>query len=247
MNRINVYPTIKESSLAAAEFFAQKVCQAVKERGQCHVLLAGGETPRRTYELLATTPYALALPWQNIHVYWGDERCVPSTHHLSNQSMARQSLLNHVAIPEENIHPITYEGSPSKAAENYEIALRRIFGHEIPQFDLVLLGLGNDGHTASLFPNTDVLTIREDWVSPVYLQEQNMYRVTLTVPILNQARNIGFLVSGASKAQVLQEVVEGPKDGKRLPAQLIELANGNLYWLLDEEAAALLTTKHKKG
>jgi len=208
MNKVKVYSTLKESSVATAELFAQKVCQAVKQRGQCHVVLAGGETPRRTYELLATRPYATSLPWQNIHIYWGDERCVPSTHHLSNQSMARQSLLNHVAIPEENIHPITYEESPSEAAQNYEALLRKIFGHEMPQFDLVLLGLGNDGHTASLFPNTDVLNVQEDWVSPVYLQEQNMYRVTLTAPILNQARNIAFLVSGANKAQVLQEVVE---------------------------------------
>lgn len=242
MNRVKVYSTIKESSLAAAELFAQKVCQAVKERGQCHVVLAGGDTPRRTYELLATMPYSETLPWQNIHIYWGDERCVPSTHHLSNQAMARQSLLNHVGIPEENIHPITYEDSPSKAAENYEILLRRIFGHETPQFDLVLLGLGNDGHTASLFPNTDVLSVKEGWVSPVYLQEQNTYRVTLTAPILNQARNIAFLVSGPNKAQALQEVMEGPKEFKRLPAQLIKLVNGNLYWLLDEEAAALLKT-----
>lgn len=246
MNRIKVYSTIKESSLAAAELFVEQVCQAVKERGQCHVSLAGGETPRRAYELLATKPYCENLPWEKIHVYWGDERCVAATHHLSNQYMARQSFLNQVGIPEENIHPITYEDSASKTAEKYEILLRSIFGHELPRFDLVLLGVGNDGHTASLFPNTDVLNVQEEWVSAVYLPEQNIYRISLTAPIINHARNIVFLVSGASKAQVLQEVVEGTKDVKRLPAQLIEPVDGDLYWLLDEDVATLLASVDNK-
>lgn len=242
MNRIHIYPTLQEVSMAAAELFVQKVSQAVKQRGQCHVVLAGGETPRHTYEIVGASPYCARLPWKDIHMYWGDERCVPAAHHLSNQKMARQSLLNHVPIPPENIHPITYEDSPQQAAEKYELLLRQLLGQTHPQFDLILLGLGNDGHTASLFPYTDVLQEKESWVSPVYLQEQDMYRITLTPPILNQGRDILFLISGANKQQVVREVVEGPKDTTRLPAQLIQPPNGNVYWLLDQEAAALLTS-----
>ena len=159
---------------------------------------------------------------------------------LSNQYMARQSLLNHIPIPTGNIHPIIYEGSPSGAAENYAKLLHATFGNQAPQFDLILLGLGDDGHTASLFPNTDVLTVQDDWVSSVYMREQNMYRVTLTLPILNSGQAIVFVVTGARKAHIVQQVVQGSQEGKSLPAQLIKPISGNVYWLLDEEAAKLL-------
>jgi 6-phosphogluconolactonase len=246
MTTINVYKDKDEVSLAAAELIAHTVRQAVQSRGRCNVVLAGGETPRRAYELLAASPYGVALPWQQIHVYWGDERCVPSTDALSNQHMVRQALLGHVPIPEENIHPISYEGAPMEAAQNYEKLLRTTVDNEMPQFDLVLLGLGNDGHTASLFPHTDVLNSHKQWVSPVYLPEKDQYRITVTAPILNGARIIVFLVVGENKAQVVQEIIEGPMDKKRLPAQLISPLGGSLYWLLDEKAAALLSHKSYK-
>jgi len=240
MNIVKTYPNVAVLSAAAAELFAEKACQAVEKRGRCHVALAGGGTPRLMYELLAKEPYCTTLPWDKIHVYWGDERCVPAHHNLSNQLMARQSLLDHVPIPEGNIHPIVYENSPSTAAEDYEKMLRATFEGQIPQFDVVFLGLGDNGHTASLFPDTDVLKIQDRWVSPVYVAEQDLYRVTLMAPIINQATAIIFLVAGSTKAQVIKEVIEGPRDSTRLPAQLIQPGNGELYWLLDHEAAALL-------
>lgn len=240
MAMIKVYKNAQQSSLAAAELFASTVYQAVASRGICHVSLAGGNTPRQAYELLAKEPYCSRLPWQSIHVYWGDERCVPQTHSLSNQEMARQAFLNHVAIPEENIHPIVYEGSPRESAENYEKVLHLAFDHQSPQFDFVFLGLGDDGHTASLFPGTDALKVKTNWVSPVYLQEQDMYRITLTPLILNQARVIAFLVNGGGKGQVIQDILEKTSGSQSFPAELIAPIHGELYWLLDEEAARLL-------
>jgi len=238
---VKTYPNLGVLSEAAAEFFAEQACQAVEKRGRCNAVLAGGETPRSMYELLAGKPYSTSIPWEKIHVYWGDERCVPANNKLSNQFMARQSLLDHVPIPEENIHPIVYENSPSLAAEEYEKVLRATFKGRSPQFDVVLLGLGDNGHTASLFPATDVLKIQDHWVSHVYIAEQKLYRVTLTAPILNQGATIMFMVAGSKKAQVIKAVIEGPRDSTRLPAQLIEPVNGQLFWLLDQEAAALLT------
>ena len=237
---VKAYPTVEALSGAAAELFAKKVCQAVEKRGRCNVVLAGGGTPRLMYELLGGEPYCNTLPWAKIHVYWCDERCVPATHQLSNQLMARQSLLDHVPIPEANIHPIVYDGSPSRAAQQYQQVLEATFTGQPPQFDVVFLGVGDNGHTASLFPETDVLKIQDSWVSEVYIAEQDLYRITLTAPILNQAATIVFLVAGKNKAQVLKEVIEGPADTKRLPAQLIKPVQGEVYWLLDEGAASLL-------
>ena len=245
MDIVKTYPNVDLLSAAAAELFVEKACQAVEKQGRCNIVLAGGETPRPMYELLAGKPYRSIIPWEKVHVYWSDERCVPSDHSLSNQFMVRQSLLDHVPIPEANIHPIVYESSPSMAAKEYEKILQSTFKGHAPQFDVVFLGLGNDGHTASLFPAAEALKIRDHWVSHVYIAEQDLYRVTLTAPILNQAAIIIFVVAGSPKAHVLKEVIEGPQDCKRLPAQLIKPVNGQLYWLLDHEAAALLNLEAK--
>jgi len=242
---VKTYPNVDVLSAAAAELFAQKACQAVDKRGRCNAVLAGGGTPRSMYELLAGKPYCLTIPWKKIHVYWGDERCVPSNDKASNQLMARQSLLDHVPIPTANIHPIVYDNSPSMAAKQYESLLQATFKGQASQFDIVLLGLGDDGHTASLFPMTEALHIQNHWVSPVYVAKQNLYRVTLTAPILNQATTIIFLVAGSTKAHIIREVIEGPRDSNRLPAQLIQPVNGELYWLLDQDAAALLNLETK--
>ncbi len=240
MEKITIYQDAKQASIAMTALFASVAKQAVQSRGICHVSLSGGETPRKAYELLAKDPYCKGLPWQCIHIYWGDERCVPPTDSLSNQEMARQAFLNHVAIPAENIHPIVYEGSATGAAEKYETLLCSALGQEYPQFDFVFLGLGDDGHTASLFPGTDVLSVKDHWVSSVYLEKQNMYRVTLTPAILNQARVIAFLVNGKGKAQVVQNILEKTPRAQSFPAKLITPNSGELYWLLDQEAASLL-------
>ena len=242
---INIYEDMNVLGLAAAELFIEKACYSVNCRGRFTVVLAGGETPRRIYEILGKEPFYSRIPWQKVHVFWGDERYVPSDDFSSNQLMARQSLLDHVPIPKEQIHPIVCESTPQQSAEDYEKVIRSAFIGEEPRFDFVFLGLGTDGHTASLFPNTPVLEERVGLVDHVYVAEKNSYRVTLTVPLINQAATVVFLVTGGNKAHIVQEVLEGPQDVMRLPSQRIEPHGGNLYWLLDREAGKLLHVKNK--
>jgi 6-phosphogluconolactonase len=180
------------------------------------------------------------VPWENTHVFWGDERCVPSDDARSNERMAREALLDHVPIPASQIHPIQCVHAPNQVARQYEALLRTFFAEQPPRFDLVLLGLGENGHTASLFPGTPVLDERERWVADVYVAEQNLYRITLTAPLINQAALVVFLVAGNTKARVLSEVLEGLRDIHRLPAQLIQPTKGDLRWLVDRPAADML-------
>lgn len=240
MKDINIYASKDEAIASAAGLFTRIGTAAIKERGSFHVMLSGGETPRQLYELLAQNINNYDLPWGQVHVYWGDERCVPPEHLLSNQQMTRQALLNHVNIPEKNIHPIVYDVSPEHTAKQYEKHLRSLFDNVEPQFDLILLGLGDDGHTASLFPSTAVLHVEDKWVSPVHLPEQDVDRITLTFPILNKAKNIAFLVTGGKKASAVKAVLEAGSNGIILPASLIKPVAGHLSWILDQDAATLL-------
>jgi 6-phosphogluconolactonase len=238
-----LYDDYAALSDAAAGIFVQQARQAAQIKGWFSVALAGGHTPHRTYQLLAQPRHRDRIPWGQIHIFWGDERCVPPDDPRSNARMARQALLAHVPIPPSQIYPIPCSRSPQVAAEQYEGVLQAFFGDQPPRFDLVFLGLGENGHTASLFPGTPVLEERGHWVASVHVAEQDMDRVTLTAPLINQAAVVVFLVSGANKAAVLREVLEGPSDPNRLPAQLIRPADGELHWLLDREAASLLTRR----
>jgi len=239
---IQVYDDLESLSHAAAELFVRRAQQAVQARGRFSVALAGGHTPRRTYELLAQRPLRDRVPWAQVHVFWGDERCVPPDDPRSNARMAREALLDHVPVPAEQIHPIRCAQAPREAAERYEDLLRDFFAGQPPRFDLVFLGLGENGHTASLFPDTPVLDERERWVAEVYVAEQGLYRVTLTAPLLNRARLILCLVAGAAKAPVLHEVLKGPSEPRQLPAQLIRPMDSELLWFVDREAASLLAS-----
>jgi 6-phosphogluconolactonase len=240
---ISVYDDLEALSLAAAGLLIQQARQAVHDRGWFSLVLSGGHTPRRTYELLAQRPYREHMPWPHVHVFWGDERCVPFDDPRSNARMAHQALLDSVPIPPEQVHPIACASAPHGAAEGYESLLRDFFAGQPPRFDLVLLGLGENGHTASLFPGTRVLQERERWVAEVYVAEQDMYRVTLTAPIINRAAVVAFLVAGAGKAQILKEVLEAPRDPRRRPAELIRPTDGILQWLVDRHASSLLARK----
>jgi 6-phosphogluconolactonase len=200
------------------------------------VALAGGHTPERAYQLLAQPPLRSQVPWGQVHVFWGDERCVPPDDPQSNARMARQALLGHVSVPEAHVHPILCARDPHRAAEEYEGLLRTFFGEGRPNFDLVYLGLGENGHTASLFPGTPALDAQERWVAEVYVAEQDMWRVTLTAPVINQAAAVVFLVAGAAKSRVVQRVLEGPFQPHRLPAELIRPIDGSLDWMIDKEA-----------
>ena len=235
-----VYADLEALSHAAAGIWVQQARQAVHARGRFSVVLSGGHTPQRMYEPLAQSPLRDRVPWAQVHVFWGDERCVPSDDSRSNEHMARQALLNLVPIPPGQVHPIQYARSAQEAAEQYEVVLRTFFKDQEPRFDLVLLGLGENGHTASLFPEASVLDEQEHWVAEVYVAEQDLYRVTLTPPLINQAMLVAFLVAGTAKAPVLRKVLEGPFDPHHLPAQLIRPTHGDLYWLIDQEAGSLM-------
>jgi 6-phosphogluconolactonase len=237
------YDDYEALSNAAAGIFVQQARQAAQSKGWFGVVLSGGHTPQRTYQLLAQPPYRDRVSWGQVHVFWGDERCVPPADHRSNARMAHEALLDHVPIPASQIHPIACGQAPRQAADDYEAVLREFFGDQPPRFDLILLGLGENGHTASLFPDTPVLDEQRRWVSDVYVARQDLVRVTLTAPLVNRAAVVAFLVSGAGKAGVLREVLEGPIDPHRLPAQLIRPSHGELHWLVDQDTGALLTRK----
>ncbi len=235
---LKIYKDLEEVSQSAAQILVETAQSAAKARGKFSIALSGGSTPSRLFELLAEPPYRDLMPWSKTHVFWGDERCVPADDARNNAHMARQILLDRVPIPGEQIHPIASSLPPLKAAEGYQITLKDYFPGKSAAFDFVLLGLGENGHTASLFPGTAVLEEKRNWVAEVYVASLQMWRVTLTAPILNQARKIVFLVSGASKARVLDQVINGPRQPEQLPAQLIQPAQGELLWLVDQAAAS---------
>jgi len=247
MAAVRTYPDPAALALAAAELFVTAANEAVRERGYFAVALSGGNTPRGLYETLAYPPLREQVAWDRVHVFWGDERCVPPDHSESNFRMARHTLLNHVPIPARNIHRIHGEMEPDKAAARYEQVLRRFFSrdHEqsqdiLPHFDLVLLGLGNDGHTASLFPGTPALHEQTRWVVAQHVDQVHGWRITLTPVAINAARQATFLVSGQAKAERLRQVLQGPRNPDRLPAQIVRPRDGHLLWLADADAAALL-------
>lgn len=203
-----------------------------------HVALAGGGTPRRLYELLATNEFERRIPWERLHVFWGDERMVPLDHPKSNYKLARDSLLKHVRLPPKNIHPVQVSLPLEQAAAAYEQQLRSVVGGRwtFPVFDLILLGLGDDGHTASLFPRAPALQEKQRLVTTHRMTGTEPARVTLTLPVLNAAKRVLFLVSGESKATALRTVVEG---SGQLPAHLVA-PKGELLWLADTAAAGKL-------
>jgi 6-phosphogluconolactonase len=227
-------------SRAAAELFVRQANLADRAQGRFSVALSGGQTPRRTYELLAQPDYRDRVAWTRVHVFWGDERCVPLEDHRNNARLARQTLLKHVPIPEEQIYPIKSAISSEKAAQEYEALLRLFFAGQTPRFDLIFLGLGADGHTASLFPGTAAACEQKSWTTTVPRHGLDPDRVTLTLPLINQARAVVFLVAGKDKALVLKKVLSGYSDLPPLPAQLINPGDGELYWLVDDGAAVLI-------
>jgi 6-phosphogluconolactonase len=243
---IRVFNDHEALSQAAAELFTVQSRQADLTCGRFSVALSGGETPRRMYEILSENPYRRRIHWDEVHVFWSDERCVPPDDPRSNARMAHQELLNRVPIPPENIHPMMCDLSPQQAAIQYENELRAFFSTQNPNFHLVLLGLGENGHTASLFPHTPVLNQTEKWVSDVYVKELDMYRLTFTAQFINQASQVVFLVSGAEKAQVLEEVLEGAYQPHHLPAQLIRPNGNHPTWLVDRAASHKLTMSEQE-
>lgn len=217
-----------------------KIQSAIASSGQCSIALAGGSTPKPLYEALAQEN----LPWEQIHVFWGDERYVTPNHPDSNQLMARQAWLDKVSIPEGNIHPVpTDSNNPEIDAERYEAVVRKVFAtspEEFPTFDIILLGMGDDGHTASLFPHTPVLNEKSKAIAVG--NKDGQPRITFTVPLLNQANSVLFLVAGANKQPALEQVFAAQGDATTYPSRLIN-PQGELWWLLDRDAGAKIDTR----
>jgi 6-phosphogluconolactonase len=282
---VAVLPDAESLVLAAATTIIGEARRAVSKTGRFTIALSGGDTPRPVYELLAKPAFATLFPWNETHVFWGDERCVDREERRSNEAMARHALLDHVPIPSEQIHPMmcvspqqhpggaretdsprvagavaaepaSREAVARQAADEYERLLREFFGEGPPAgnaagIDLVLLGLGENGHTASLFPGSDLVEEQQRWVAAAREDPmtaaatsgtgERLWRVTLTASFINQAGFVLFVVGGASKALVMKEVLEGDEDPHSLPARAIRPGSSRLVWLLDEAAAFQLS------
>ena len=243
---IEVFETRDLLTSAAAECFVTLADAAIRARGKFTVALSGGTTPQAMYGRLAEATYQSRVRWEDVHFFWGDERCVPADDPANNAWMARAALLDRVPVRGQQIHRVRTEDSPTEAAASYEAELRAAFGtpvgapaHESnSRFDLVLLGLGADGHTASLFPGLAAADEAARWVVAEYVPSVSMWRVTLTPVVINAAAEIVFLVAGSEKASILQRVLEGPHDPRHLPAQVIMPSAGRLRWLVDAAAAS---------
>jgi len=235
-----VFDTPEQLALAAVERFVD-YSNALRETEGFSVALAGGNTPRQVYELLATERFKNRVEWSQVHLFFGDERCVPPEHPDSNYAMAYEALISRVPIPAKNVHRIPGESNPNEGALEYENELRAFFaGLAWPRFDLVLLGMGEDGHTASLFPASAALKEMSRWVVATRNEQSRQERVTLTVPVFNHARRIMVLVTGKKKAQRLKEVLRPQPGSEQLPVQAITPIKGMLEWLVDADAALLL-------
>lgn len=239
---IIVEPSPADLAHAAAERFVQTVSDAQRRRVVARVALSGGSTPRALFTLLASDEYANKLDWQAVDFFWGDERTVPPDHADSNYRMAQETLLSKLSIPEARIHRMRGEIDPVAAAADYSLVLQQVFeltgAGSIPRFDLILLGLGPDGHTASLFPHTSALDVRDQLVVANPVPQQQTTRLTFSVPVLLAAAHVHFLVAGNDKAPAVYRAIEGDWDPVETPSQYLRQASGLVTWLLDSAAAA---------
>ena len=242
MNKVSVFSDGNTLSTAAARFIEIISKKSIDKNGRFVIALSGGKTPSFLYNMLAQLPYSKALTWKNIFVFWSDERCVPADDEQNNSHMARKMLLDHVPIPTENIFPVQVQMPATKAAAHYEQMLKAFFKEEVPSFDLVLLGMGEDGHTASLFPGAKCSS-SNDIIQAVPKPGEVVERITFTPLLINQAKHILILVTGENKAVVLKKVLEGNKKNM-FPIQMIKPNAGKLLWYVDTAAASLLKTKN---
>ncbi len=231
-----------ELNRKAAEQFVALARGAQAAKGRFAVALSGGSTPKALYALLARGEYRSRIDWSRLHLFWGDERCVPPDHPESNFGMVYESLLSGVKIPSENVHRMAGEKEPKIAAAEYEAELRKFFNPTgLPGFDLILLGLGEDGHTASLFPGSAAVEEKKRWVATVYVETLKAHRLTFTLPVINAAAQVTFLVTGESKRAIVKQLLGREADSSNLPAARVSPANGKLTWLITKDAAGALS------
>lgn len=236
----HIYPSTEEVLRGLADYFVAQAKVAIDARGRFSVALSGGSSPKKLYELLASDAYRDQVEWPRVFFFFGDERDVLPTDPESNYLMAKNALLDPLNIAPAQVFAVNTKQPAADAAQAYTTTIQEFFGSEEARFDLVLLGLGDNSHTASLFPHTAVLHVATAGAQEVYVEEKQVYRITLTAPLINQARAVAFLVYGADKAAAVQSVINGPRDIEEYPAQLITPTEGEAQWFLDEAAAAEL-------
>src|SRR5947209_10282528 len=243
--QIAIYPDTHSLSHEAAQSIVRLANEAIVTRGRFSIALSGGSTPKVLYGLLATEPYLGQINWSSIEIFWSDERCVPPDDAESNYAMANEVLLSKIPIQPRQVHPMPADkANHDTASQEYTLEMQRVFGTDgIPAFDLIQLGMGPEGHTASLFPHQQSLHEQERLVMPVSVPKPPPLRLTITPPLLNAARHVLFLVTGSEKADAVQAVLEGPYQSEEYPAQIVRPATGEVTWMLDTAAARKLAQK----
>lgn len=247
-----VEPDAAALARRTAQYFVEVLEQAVAKRGRARIAISGGSTPKAAFQTLAdpAQPWLKRMPWDKLELFWVDERTVPPDHPDSNYHMTREAMLDYVPLNPEQVHRMEGELDPQVAASRYESLLRNTFrleGAETPRFDLIQLGMGDDGHTASLFPHTEAIHEMGRLVTANQVPQKDTWRITLTWPVINQGDSVFFLIAGKNKAELVKEVFTGPRDPERLPSQLIWPSSGILTLILDKDAAALLPATNGLG
>jgi 6-phosphogluconolactonase len=240
---IHIFKTIPEIIGATADHVVNVAKNAIATRGEMNFVLSGGKSPEQLYTLLASPAYKNKIEWTRVNFFFGDERNVPANDPQNNSNMARKAMFEPLNISPSKIFAVNTSLQPEEAAKEYATRINKHFNEQEVKFDLILLGMGDDGHTASLFPGTTVLISKLATAESVFLKALNVFRITMTAPLINQARNIAFLIYGPSKANAIHEVLEGKRDFDKYPSQLIKPSMGSIQWFLDEDAAALLKSK----
>lgn len=236
--KLNAYKEINEAIDALSQLFVSSANEAISKNGQFSVALSGGSSPKKLYEVLASK-YADDLDWSKVYFFFGDERYVPHNHTDSNYLLAKNGLFDALNIADEQVFKVDTSLDPASAALEYQRSICKFF-NEDPNFDLIILGLGDDAHTASIFPKTSLVWIDEELVKDVYLTDKEVYRISFTAPLINKAKQIAFLTFGENKADAIKAVLEGEKNVELYPAQLVKPINGNLTWFVDEAAVSKL-------
>jgi len=236
----HIFGTTKKLLAALADFVVVKARESIEHNGRFNLVLSGGSSPKQLYELLASGSYRDLIEWSKVYFFFGDERYVPLDHKDSNFLMAQGALFGPLRIHQNQIFEVNTALSPSEAAANYEQRIRHHFSNGVCRFDLILLGLGDNSHTASLFPHTSVLHERKALIKEIFVEEVKMYRITFTVPLINSAQTIAFLVFSESKAMAVFNILKNTLDIEKYPAQLVHPESGDVHWFMDEGAATLL-------
>jgi 6-phosphogluconolactonase len=237
---VHEFKTVDELSLAVAEWMTGYISKVLEKQDRFTIALSGGSTPQKLHKVLASDAFKKKIDWSRMHVFWGDERAVPFEDERNNAKMAYDTLLNEVPVPASQIHVMRTDIDPEQSAKEYESLLKNYFSISSKTFDLVLLGMGDDGHTLSLFPGTEIIHEQSAWVKSFYLAAQSMYRISLTAPVVNHASAVLFLATGSKKAGVLKEVLKGSYNPDTYPSQIIQPTSGQLHWFVDEAAASAL-------